>query len=140
MSGGKICYWARGAVSGSAMYCWLYLELCLAGSVVTVKCGLFRVASIAVQCGLCWAVSFVTVQCELHWAVSDSVVCYVCFLMASFITVQYELFLVVSFIAVQCGLYIELRRAVSFVTVQCGLFREASFIGAVFWAVSFVTV
>ena len=30
----------------------LYLELCLAGSVVTVKCGLFRVASfIAVQWG-----------------------------------------------------------------------------------------
>ena len=61
----------------------LYRELCLAGSVVTVKGGLFRVASfIAVQCGLCWAVSFVTVQCELHWAVSDSV----------FVTVQYGLF------------------------------------------------
>ena len=55
----------------------LYLELCLAGSVVTVKCGLFWVASFGVtQCGLFRAVSFVTVQCELHWAVSGSVVCY----------------------------------------------------------------
>ena len=42
MSGSKICYWAMGDVSGSAIYC---RELCLAGSVVTVQCGLFQVVS-----------------------------------------------------------------------------------------------
>ena len=66
MSGGKICYWARGAVLVVPFIAELYLELCLAGSVVTVQCGLFRAASfIAGQCGLyielCRAVPFVTV-------------------------------------------------------------------------------
>ena len=86
MSGCKVCYWARVLFLVVPFSAELYLELCLAGSVVTGQCGLFRwhhLLPCNVGCfgrchlllcnvssiGLCLTALFVTVHCGLFWAV-----------------------------------------------------------------------